>query len=211
MGRKADAKSQRTGTDTRAEVQRVALELFSKYGYEATSMQRIADEVGIKKPSLYYHFAGKEEIVRSLLTGRSDEARELGDWVRAQPASPELVREAVTTWIDSFSIEKLRGIRFMNANPVLVRTFAADAGADVGEALGAMAQVLLPVGMSPQRRILARMAFLSIRTAVEAADDMTVDDADIIAAARASALALINAAFADTESEIAPESRRTQR
>src|SRR5215467_9766289 len=109
----------RSGAHTRSEAQRIALSLFSSQGYEATSMQQIADALGIKKASLYYHFTGKEDILRSLLVVRSDEARELAAWVRAQPPSRDLAREAVLRWIDSFSIDKLRGIRFMNANPLL--------------------------------------------------------------------------------------------
>lgn len=35
---------------------------FLRYGYEKTSLTMIADEIGIKKPSLYYHFKNKEEI-----------------------------------------------------------------------------------------------------------------------------------------------------
>src|SRR5690348_7479996 len=133
----------RTGAQTRAEVQRVALELFSTQGYEATSMQQIADKLGIKKASLYYYFAGKDEILRSLLAGRSDEARALAEWVRGQSPSPQLARDAVLRWIDSSSLEKLRGIRFMNANPLLLRSIAAQTGRDVGNDLEAVQRLLI--------------------------------------------------------------------
>lgn len=39
-----------------------AIEHFSKYGYEGTSLADIAQHVGIKKPSLYAHYKNKEEI-----------------------------------------------------------------------------------------------------------------------------------------------------
>lgn len=38
---------------------------FLRYGYEKTSLTMIADEIGIKKPSLYYHFKNKEAIFRA--------------------------------------------------------------------------------------------------------------------------------------------------
>ena len=39
---------------------------FSRYGYRRTSMEDIAKETGISRPSLYSHFANKEEIFRCL-------------------------------------------------------------------------------------------------------------------------------------------------
>lgn len=44
-----------------------ALELFSRQGYEATSISQIADAVGIRKASLYSHFTGKQDILDTLV------------------------------------------------------------------------------------------------------------------------------------------------
>ena len=58
---------------TRDEILKVALDLFSVNGYEATSISQIADAVGIRKASLYSHFSSKQAIldnvVASVLTG----------------------------------------------------------------------------------------------------------------------------------------------
>ncbi|MFD2925104.1 TetR/AcrR family transcriptional regulator [Halobacillus naozhouensis] len=45
----------------------VSLECFAHNGYENTSLTDIASKVGIKKPSLYNHFASKEEIFLEVL------------------------------------------------------------------------------------------------------------------------------------------------
>lgn len=42
------------------------LSLASKYGLKAVSMSMIAQQVGIKKPSLYNHFSSKDEIVSAM-------------------------------------------------------------------------------------------------------------------------------------------------
>ena len=59
--------------NTRDEILKVALDLFSVNGYEATSISQIADAVGIRKASLYSHFSSKQEIldnvVAAVLTG----------------------------------------------------------------------------------------------------------------------------------------------
>ena len=45
---------------------KVAAKLFSLKGYAGTTMAEIADEVGIRSPSLYYHFREKADILRAL-------------------------------------------------------------------------------------------------------------------------------------------------
>jgi len=44
-----------------------AAELFVTRGFAATSTREIAEQVGIRQASLYYHFAGKDEILAELL------------------------------------------------------------------------------------------------------------------------------------------------
>ncbi|GAA4100264.1 TetR family transcriptional regulator [Nonomuraea soli] len=51
--------------------------LFAARGYRATSMQSIADQVGITKAALYYHFDSKEEILRRLTVPLLDELEEV--------------------------------------------------------------------------------------------------------------------------------------
>ncbi|MES9682559.1 hypothetical protein CN514_18150 [Bacillus sp. AFS001701] len=47
---------------TKDKIIAAALSLFSKNGYEGTSLSDIAKVVGIQKPSIYNHFKSKEEI-----------------------------------------------------------------------------------------------------------------------------------------------------
>lgn len=45
----------------------VCARLFTSQGYAGTSTRDIADAVGIRQASLYYHFAGKPQILEELL------------------------------------------------------------------------------------------------------------------------------------------------
>ncbi len=47
---------------TKENILKTALELFLKKGYEKTSMNEIAGNVGITKPAVYHHFKNKEEL-----------------------------------------------------------------------------------------------------------------------------------------------------
>ena len=49
------------------EILEAALQLFSAYGFEATSISQIADAVGIRKASLYSHFENKQAILDALV------------------------------------------------------------------------------------------------------------------------------------------------
>jgi AcrR family transcriptional regulator len=47
----------------RSEIVRHAAALFDAGGYHATSMEDIADAVGVRKPTLYHYFRTKDEIL----------------------------------------------------------------------------------------------------------------------------------------------------
>lgn len=48
-------------------IQLIALSHFAKYGYAGTSLSKIAEEVGIKKPSIYAHYKSKEDLFLHVL------------------------------------------------------------------------------------------------------------------------------------------------
>ena len=52
---------------TKEKILNEALTLFAENGYDGTSVEQIATEVGIKAPSLYKHYKGKEDILNALI------------------------------------------------------------------------------------------------------------------------------------------------
>jgi AcrR family transcriptional regulator len=57
----------------------VARDLFLQQGVQRTSLQAIADKLGITKPALYYHFSSREDLVRSILVPLIDEGEQFVD------------------------------------------------------------------------------------------------------------------------------------
>lgn len=80
-------------SDTRERIQRTALDLFVSRGYEKTSLREIAEELGVTKAALYYHFKTKEDILGALSDQLGRPVDELIAWGRDQPATLETKRE----------------------------------------------------------------------------------------------------------------------
>jgi AcrR family transcriptional regulator len=52
---------------TRKQILETAQRLFAERGYDATSLQLIADEMALTKAAVYYHFRTKNAILRAVL------------------------------------------------------------------------------------------------------------------------------------------------
>ncbi|MGH3553236.1 MAG: TetR/AcrR family transcriptional regulator [Mycobacterium sp.] len=83
----------RPRSDTRERIQDVARELFAQQGVQRTSLQDIADKLGITKPALYYHFTSRDELIRSILVPLIEEGDRFvaGQESRANTGARELL------------------------------------------------------------------------------------------------------------------------
>lgn len=62
MGRKAANDS--SGEElSRQSILKVAIEIFSENGYRATSLEQVAERLGVTRPSLYYYYKNKQDIL----------------------------------------------------------------------------------------------------------------------------------------------------
>ncbi|MFI9561508.1 TetR family transcriptional regulator [Nonomuraea endophytica] len=88
---------------TQATPQRIlaaARTLFAARGYRATSMQAIADQVGITKAALYYHFTSKDELLQHLTLPLLDELEGVLNEAETQDG-PDAVRwRAIEGYVD---------------------------------------------------------------------------------------------------------------
>lgn len=182
----------RSGLETRAEILRVALRLFTEKGFEATSTRDISEALGLTKSSLYYHFRNKEEIVASLVIERRQELDELIEWITAQPRTPDLPRRAALRWVESTTPERLQAMRLAHANQPIMRRLA-DSGQDIRSAFERVIDLLADDGASAQDRLLLRMTFDTAGAALLSAQGTDACAEDIIAAARRASLALSQA------------------
>ncbi|MFI6284186.1 TetR family transcriptional regulator [Streptomyces sp. NPDC051018] len=71
-------------------IETAAAELFADRGYAATGVGDIADRVGVTSGAIYRHFAGKEDLLQSILQSCLDDFR-----AKAVPAPGSSPREAM--------------------------------------------------------------------------------------------------------------------
>jgi TetR/AcrR family transcriptional regulator, cholesterol catabolism regulator len=89
-----------------------AVELFSNGGYRETSLQEIADKLGIARPLFYYYFETKEELLWRIIGHLGDELLENARPVADADAAPgdklsrliETHVSALLTNVDAFRI-----------------------------------------------------------------------------------------------------------
>jgi AcrR family transcriptional regulator len=68
---------------TRRLVLETAQRLFAEHGYDATSLQMIADAMGVRKANVYYYFHTKAEILEAAVAPTFDAMRRLLDEAEA--------------------------------------------------------------------------------------------------------------------------------
>ncbi|MFF8894830.1 TetR/AcrR family transcriptional regulator [Brevibacterium casei] len=76
--------------DTRERILAEAARLFSELGYHGASTRAITEAVGIKQPSLFHYFAGKEAIGQELIDRRVTMSPLLSDRFVPTPDDPAL-------------------------------------------------------------------------------------------------------------------------
>lgn len=79
------------GVGTRAQILRVARELIQTRSYLGFSFQDVANAIGIRKPSLYHHFATKEALGIEVLR---ESTQAFKDWTVAKERSPQAALDA---------------------------------------------------------------------------------------------------------------------
>lgn len=85
--------------DTKDKITSTALKLFARYGYQHTTMDRIAQEAELGKGTLYWHFASKDKLFHELLDRSFSDYYTFLEKVQATPCSSQ---EKIQTIIDHY-------------------------------------------------------------------------------------------------------------
>jgi AcrR family transcriptional regulator len=110
-------------SEAKARVVDAAAALFAEHGVGGTSLQMIADAIGVTKAAVYHQFKTKDEIV---IAAAEAELARLEAAVSAAEAEPDPARrrDVLLTRIVDLAIERRRMESTLTGDPVLVRFFA---------------------------------------------------------------------------------------
>ena len=87
-------------TDSAKRVLDTALELFAAQGFDGTSLQQIADRLGVTKAAVYYHFPSKDQLLEALVAPAFDELGALLSEVEAMQGSGARQKHALQAFVD---------------------------------------------------------------------------------------------------------------
>jgi AcrR family transcriptional regulator len=161
--------------DTRTRIQRVALELFTENGYEATSLREIAERLGVTKAALYYHFKTKDEIIDSLVMERFARIAELVEWARTQPRTMPNRCEVIRRYSDLlYQQEHHALVRFFERNQSSMAQHKA--GAIMKERLRELQDLLADPTGPLTTRIRASLAIFALHSAWFSVPDPDITD-----------------------------------
>jgi AcrR family transcriptional regulator len=100
-----------------------AVDLFAEHGAGGTSLQMIADRVGVTKAAVYHQFRTKDEIVVAVAAAELAKVEAAVEAAEAEP-DPEQAREVLVDRIVDLAVERRRMESTLLGDPVIVRYFS---------------------------------------------------------------------------------------
>jgi AcrR family transcriptional regulator len=147
-------------TNTREQIRTVALEMFAERGYDGTSLREIAEQLGVTKAAVYYHFKTKEDILVSLLEDFLGAVDEVVDWGEQQPPGAATRRGVVERYAEMLSGRPSKLARFMQEGQSAIRERAA--GLDLRRRYTRMFPLLVEGTLTAESALRAQLAVVSL-------------------------------------------------
>lgn len=150
-------------TVAQGRVIQAALELFAEHGISGTSLQRIADAIGVTKAAVYHQYNTKDEIVLAVaevvMTGLAAAAT-----AAEAERSRARAREVLLAGMVDLAVEQRRMASILQRDPVMLRFL--EEHAPFRRVMERVNRLLLGGASGPRARVLAATLASAIAGAV---------------------------------------------
>jgi AcrR family transcriptional regulator len=99
-----------------------ALDLFARHGVAGTSLQMIADALGVTKAAVYHQFKTKDEIVLAVADAELARLASVIEAAEAQPSAAQARDELVVRIVD-LAVEHRHALSAILSDPVITRFY----------------------------------------------------------------------------------------
>jgi AcrR family transcriptional regulator len=121
----------RASRGARERVLEAALELFGEHGVSGTSLQMIADRIGVTKAAVYHQFHTKEEIVLAVLAPALETMHRDLDEAERRPTAAEQ-RDAMLTALVDLAVGNRRLAAILRADPAAAELLTSHPALAIG-------------------------------------------------------------------------------
>ncbi len=189
----SDPQSGPAGDDARARILRVAYALFCRHGVQAIGVDRIIEEAGVAKMTLYRHFGSKEELVLAALELREElwtrgwlerEVRERGETAKARL---HVIFDAFDDWFRRDDYESCLFVTSLLESHDRTTPLGAAAVSGLAEVRVFLAELAEEAGARDPEGLARELQIIMIGAIVAA----TAGDVDAALHARATALPIL--------------------
>ena len=140
-----------------------AMDLFAAHGVGGTSLQMIADAIGVTKAAVYHQFKTKEEIVVAAAEAELVRVEAAVEAAEAEPISAQ-ARDLLVARIVDLAVERRRMESTLLGDPVIIRFFARHE--PFRQVMGRLYRLLMGDARGPDARVPAAMLTAAIGGAV---------------------------------------------
>ncbi len=165
----------------RQKIIEAAFETFLRYGFRRTTMDDIAQQVGLSRPTLYLTFPNKEAIFRAVVeTGQDRMLTEISAGLPGQGSLASGLRYAFEIWVvqpEAMTARSPAAEELLNTPFDFAKDVFDDGARRLGDLLAELitAAVIDPAALQPPAQARARVLVAATRgckTAARDADDL---------------------------------------
>jgi len=143
-------------TDTRMRLIEAAIDLFTRHSFAGTSLQMIADELGLTKAAIYHHFRTREQLLAAVIEPMLDELRTVVESAETK-RTPHARAEHMLGGYAALAVRN-RGLVAVLATDPSVATVLTDR-AEWGKLIMRQLALLADVDPGPAGEVKAAMVF----------------------------------------------------